>query len=97
VWKIVGQEDVDHVGGGRRRDRDHLEALGPRPLGVVVLAVADADLDAGVAQVERGGAAEIAVTEHGHRLAREGAGWRVGRAIYLDVLASRIGHCVILY
>ena len=70
---LVGQQHVHHVVGGRGRDRHDLEALAPRLLGVLVVAIADADLGAGVAQVERGGAAEVAVAEHRHRLAGERA------------------------
>ena len=55
---------------------DTLEALGPRLLGVLVLAIADAHLRAGVAQVERGGAAEMTVAEHRDESARERAGRR---------------------
>ena len=73
-----------------------LEALGPRLLGVLVLAIADAHLRAGVAQVERGGAAEMTVAEHRDGFARERAGRRVGGTIYSDLRCVRSAHVRIL-
>src|SRR5207244_9048061 len=49
---LVGEEHEDDVLGGGPGDGRHLEPLGARPGRVLVLAVADLDLDARVPEVE---------------------------------------------
>src|SRR4029450_5978207 len=79
---LVGQQHEDDVVAGRRGKRDELEAVGSRPFGVLVVPVADADLDARVAEVECCAASQVAVPKHGDRFPVQSAGRRVCGAIY---------------
>ena len=72
LWDhLIGEEDADEVGGGGNRQRNHFEPVGPRQIGVFVLAVADSDLDLGVSEVESSSTAQVAVAQHGDCLVLE--------------------------
>ena len=65
---LVRQQDEDYVIPAGLGEGHHLEVLPASLLGVLVVYVTDADVDAGVAQVQSRGAAEIAVAEDGDPL-----------------------------
>ena len=92
---LVGQHHVHDVIDGGRCDRHHLEALRPGLRGVFVFAVTDADLDAGIAQIQGGRPAEMPIPEDGHGFAGESAPHRVRRAIHPDLRLSRLRHGVV--
>src|SRR5262249_21301990 len=89
---LVWQQHEDDVIAGRGRERDDLEAVHSRTLSVMVVAIADADFDARVAEVECCAASEIAVTEHGNRLPVQGARRYVLGSVQLHRSLSRSRH-----
>ncbi len=94
---LVGEEHEDDVVRGGHGDGRHLEPLGARPGRVLVLAVADLDLDAGVAEVEGGAPPQITVADHGHRLAGQRPLGRVGRPVHLHGSLWHLSLWVVLH
>jgi len=91
---LVGQQHENDVVARRGRERHDLEAVGAGALDILIVSIADPDLDARVAEVEGGATSEVAVPEDSDRLPLEGAWGHVLGAVQLHGTLSRSGHLV---